>query len=251
MIRNLLQIVAFVGAVQFIGLTKQSARDAVVDACVRPRLAQFAVGRTYPLRTASVQCTVRFAPTAVTLTTGEQVSNIAAGIARSASGTFYSATGRGEISEWDPQGRWLRNIGRTGNGPGEYAAGALTLITTSTNQLFVFSNNRVWTTLDAGLRFVRSAPMQFPVSAATSMALGDGSLLVSERRSDVNNYFTVLRADSASGALPLTSRSYGEMSASDRALMGDSRVRQIAPVSDTSFWTTPPKHGGRGYQLQE
>jgi hypothetical protein len=169
-------------------------------------------------------------------------------------GRFFTYTGRGEVTVWNPDGRYLATLGRAGSGPGEFRPGPLSVHPANDGSLWVFDGNQQrFTIFDGNLRLSGTVPYRGGAFVTRSGFLDDGSFLDAERPKPSDSSFTLVRfAASRSGRTPDTSllvRSFGSLSASERSARGE-RERRVSFVTGDTFWAGPPAALGRGYELE-
>lgn len=104
--------------------------------------------------------------------------DIPTGVARSADGRYFVATGDGFFPQlvqvFDPNGRWLRAIGRPGSGPGEYRR-ASDVLPKGDSLLILDGTARRLTTLNAALEVAHAE--QMPTWFSSPRLMPDGSLI--------------------------------------------------------------------------
>jgi hypothetical protein len=129
---------------------------------------------------------------------------------------------------FDSTGRFIREIGQRGTGPGEFNH-PITLNVDAHGQLYIWEFDRRTTVLDSEYRFVR----QFTQPAATNLILPDGRHLVNLRARDgANTLHPITVLDSlgnvidAIGGTPLMPADTGEWRS----------VRLVAPGRDGTIW---------------
>ena len=112
-------------------------------------------------------------------------SDLPTGIARSADGRYFVATGDGFFAQpvqvFDSSGKWLQAIGRLGSGPGEYMR-ASDVLPKGDSLLIVDGEARRLTTLNAELDVANVE--QMPTWFSSPRLMPDGSLIGGVTRRD-------------------------------------------------------------------
>ena len=203
-------------------------------------------------------CVLRFLDVGISLRTdGDKVQTMGRRVSADRRGRMYTGTGRGEIVVWNADGSYRATIGRRGNGPGEFASGALGIHGSPDKELYVFDNNRRWSVLDSNYVFKRSVQWYGSLSPTRSAVLSDGGLLDAERPTDKKFSFSITRLRSLDGrtrpdtAMLLAVRTFGRIPNAEAKLPQSARVRLISYTGKDRFWAGPPQAAGRGYELQE
>lgn len=86
---------------------------------------------------------------------------------------LVAAADQAEISVFDSSGRFLRTVGRRGEGPGEY--GSISHIAVGPRYIHIFDPRDGQTILDHDFRVVRTDP--FPGQIGSAFVVGDGSVV--------------------------------------------------------------------------
>lgn len=141
---------------------------------------------------AQPRCVVEFVRTGVALD-GEAdpaVEDFARFAARAPDGRYFTYH-NGRLHVWSANGVFQRVVGAPGRGPGEFAAGAMTVDFAADGRVIVGDNNRRWSVFSSGLALIGTVPYGESGGSGSlrGLILGDGTL------AGVNN------ANSGTGAI--------------------------------------------------
>jgi hypothetical protein len=182
------------------------------------------------------------------------VENIGNHLAQLSEGRLVSYTRSGQLTIWDRTGRFVRHVGRAGQGPGEYAIGPLSMHPTTAGGLLVRDNNSRWTVLDSAFRLTANHPAvamgHLPRSA---LLFGDGVLVSADAAEYMGNpeqVFTVWRIPLSRSGAPAVLRRFGTPTPDERETAPYDRVRLLTRAGPDSFWSGPPSASGEGYRLE-
>ena len=226
-------------------------------ACPRPAPRQFADGDVVTIRDGRPPCRIQLVETPIVLRTDAAglIADIGATVYRAPDGKFVTYTSRGELSIWTADGRFLKNIGREGRGPGEFAIGPVSVHFDRTGAVFARDNNQRWTRLTPAFEYLNNASaagMEYSIERAAM--LDDGMYLSGGVSRNGAHYFNVYdpqkQGDAAAASGPPIVRSFGDVPTAERALPPTSRERLVAYSGGTTFWAGPPRAAGRGYELE-
>ncbi len=239
-------------------LQRASERAQVADAsaqkpCVRaaPRVwkrdEEFAVSNTTP------PCVMTFESTGVVLVPdGARVGDIGLRVARDADGRLYTSERTGVVAVWSPTGALERTFGKTGQGPGEFTAGPLTILPTRNGQLQFFDNGGRWHVFQNNGTYVRTVQASGTRSGSQLTVLNNGRLLDASGRDDQQFFFNIWSPPSANaGERPTVLQRFGAMSEQEQSVSWTDRPRMVAYSDGDTFWAGPPQATGRGYQLEQ
>ena len=167
-------------------------------------------------------------------------------------GRYYSTDADGwgpEINVWSAEGRYLSSFGRTGEGPGEFAEGRLSLFVDDGDSLHVRDVSN-WSVFSPDHVYVRRAPSRLMGlgDRKTTALLYDGSVLASDGyRSTGTAYFRIV--DRGNGSLV---RTFGTTSDGTGAGGHYGHDRAVAyQAGYRSFWAAPAVQGSDEYTLEE
>ena len=169
-------------------------------------------------------------------------------LVRDSRGFFYSGTAAGsEVAMWDPSGRFLRAIGRKGEGPGELLGGVWLYID-SFDTIHVRDNGGGWTVFDTAGVFARRMTSRHLGTSLHTTFLDDGRT-VTTRSSAGNGQRGVFHITDRKGEWVGT---FGELPAEDEVEIDSGLYdRVIAYSGGDRFWTAEGMDEGPGYVLQE
>jgi hypothetical protein len=97
-------------------------------------------------------------------------------------GHFFASSRAGaRVLEWGSDGHFIREIGRSGDGPGELGQGSVVPFIAPGDTLFVRDNHMHWVVFDSSGRFIRQSPIgaAMAVSSTDLLFLPTGSILTS------------------------------------------------------------------------
>jgi hypothetical protein len=232
------------------------------SACVRPAAAparvQDRAAATVLRDTRNLPCTLRFATTTIALdATGvDSVVDINS-VARAPDGRFFtSARQSAAVSVWSADGKFLRNIGAEGRGPGEMSRGTKTIAFDGENRVYVADNTGRTLIFGQRLEYLSQLrPQRIAVTGAYSALLDDGSVITTQIPSSTReHFFHVFRTVSSGGAAPDSLsfvRSFAPLNAGARPSAQRSPVRRLARSAGTTFWAAAPDGAGWGYVLEK
>ncbi|MES2305624.1 MAG: hypothetical protein V4558_08955 [Gemmatimonadota bacterium] len=136
----------------------------------------------------------------------------------------------GLVEQLDSLGRFVRVIGRIGDGPGEMREpGGLIA---ESGRLFITDRFGKWHTFDSTGRFLRDIPSTISGVRNAILLRGD-TLVVTQRIGDPTQQGKPLHLIAPDGRIV---RSFGEAPASEAPNHFASFFRELARESDTSFW---------------
>lgn len=228
--------------------------------CVRPparaAVASAPIVIAAPTR---IPCTFRTVDTPVELRADEagRVAGIGSRILRAPDGRFFT-TWRTEVSVWSADGRFIRNIGGQGGGPGEFF-GAPKLFFDAAGRLFALDRNR-WTVYSPSLELLGTrsvAESQFGGPGSRhdtdgATLLDDGTFLSGDLSAHgAGSYFVIW--DVAQGRGAPASSSPPVIRTFDPVRQGEAGAayRAIGYAGGDTFWAGPPMMtSGRGYELE-
>jgi hypothetical protein len=180
-----------------------------------------------------------------------QISDIGQRVYRAPDGSFVTYTGDGVLTVWSASGAFIRNVGRQGMGPGEFARGPVSVHFDRKASVYVRDNNRRWTVMSAAFEYVRNANANgMEYSTERALFLDDGTFLSSGLSGNTGFFFNVYDFNAQSDAGPPIVRSFGVVPEAERTVTPTSRHRLIAYTGGTTFWAGPPQRAGRGYELE-
>jgi hypothetical protein len=249
-------LTAIAGALT-VSLAVAPGRDAAVmraAECTRPAPRTFAEGETVVLSEATkFPCRLEFANTPIALKAEgvDAVVDIDM-VQRGPDGQFYSSARKAAaISIWSPQGKFVRNVGRDGAGPGEFSRGEKSVLFDGERRWYVPARGGL-TVFSQSLEYQRTISSTGPSSNGDYMALlDDGTLIAPARGQGAGGMFFRLLGPVTGAAvedLPVI-RTFGPVDADGR---GPPRgtLRRIAYGGGATFWAAVPDEAGWGYVLE-
>jgi hypothetical protein len=235
--------------------------------CRRPAPRQFRPGDTVVIsQPARMPCRIAIVDTPVELRADEGgvVADIGMNLLRLVDGRFVAMTGRGEVSAWSADGKYLKRLGGPGQGPGEFAAGGMSFHEGPGGTVYIRDNNRRWSVFSPALEFVRHyAATGMGFNPERSTFLADGRFLSASPPSGAAAHFAIYdftrrgdpvpanargRAGAVAGDGPALVASFAEVREHERSAIY--RGRAIAYAGDSSFWAGPLPETGAGYVLE-
>lgn len=239
--------VLFVLSLCFLAAPARSDQPRQVP-CQRPEPRAFAPGEVVEIPDLGAPCRLEVRDTGVQLLALVDGSRPDPGIQvrRDGRGRFYSAGAFGfgnVITLWDDTGRFLKSLGREGDGPGEFSdRGMITIFVDHEDRLHVRDGGFRWSVFSPEQEFLRSVSVPLASFQGGTAVLDIGLALTRSR--DGENYFQIV--DSA-GA---THRAFGAIPRNLRPTRVDME-RDISYVGGDSFWAGPIAGSPDGYQLEE
>ena len=220
--------------------------------CVRPRPRAWRDGESITITgDAPAPCRLVFRDTSIVLLSdATNVPVLGSRVVRDQRGRFYTYS-RSQIAVWSPEGRFMRTFGALGQGPGEFAGGALTILPAPNNELYILDNSRRLTVVDSGYKLVRTLPSNIGLGSGVSVVTPAGDILDGARPVQSSALFDIKSArDTDAGGFPKVLRSIGEATPDEAAHPRSSRTRRITPAGASRFWSGPPAEIGRGYEVE-
>lgn len=165
-------------------------------------------------------------------------------------GRYYTNTARGQqVLEWSADGAFLRAVGASGGGPGEFSPrGGLMIFLDPADTLFVLDGGNRWTVFDPDLVYQRTFQGRFHSRNASTMHAGGG-----------RGILTTAGVPGAGGQAPGTFH-WMQTDGSGGSSFGpprddtDSEMVQVERLSalaaDGGFWVVPPNGAARGMTLE-
>ena len=233
--------------------------------CRRPPAKQFAPGAVVAINGVTTPpCQLVVQATGVVLRADPEgkISNILRSVARDSRGRYYTSAGFGEVTVWGPDGKVLRNFGRLGGGPGEFAKGILSISVDPTDNIYVKDNSLKWHVFSpdyAHLRSVGANGMAHPPEASVFFApftlltsqlpygmMGHDFAIFDFSGKPESGKAVYAPGGAGVGSVPPFVRGFG----SRPGVAGGRYARYISAPVNGAFWAGPPAEGGRGYELQ-
>lgn len=163
-------------------------------------------------------------------------------------GRYYTTSRYGpQVLEWTGDGRFIRAVGRSGEGPGEFSPrGGLKLFLGPRDSLFVLDGAQGWTVFDPQLTYVRTFVGRFN-------GRNNGTLHIVEGRG-------ILTTGDVVGAPPARDGSFHWMGFDgspggsfgpprDVSGSGVERLERVSDVDD-GLWVAPPNGARRGLSVE-
>jgi len=165
-------------------------------------------------------------------------------------GRYYTTAARGQqVLEWSADGTFLRAVGSSGGGPGEFSPpGALLIFLDPADTLFVLDGGNRWTVFDPDLVYQRTFQGRFHSRNASTMhAVGGRGILttadVPGAGAQAPGSFHWMQTDGSGGS------SFGPpRDDRDSELVQVERLSALAP--NGGFWVVPPNGAARGMTLE-
>lgn len=221
--------------------------------CVRPKARAWRDGETLVIRgDVAAPCTFTIRDTPVSIVSDDsKVPVIGERVVRDRRGRYYTFAS-GQIAVWNQTGGLIRTVGRLGMGPGEFAAGGLTVLPAPSDQLYVLDNARRLTVFDSSYRLVRTIAANVGLGMGYTFVLEDGTILDGARPQNPAAYFDVKRASGTApnSGWPEVVRSIGKVSEAEAAFDRSDRTRLVSNAGNGRFWAGPPGATGRGYEIE-
>jgi hypothetical protein len=234
--------------------------------CARGAARTFTVGATIALSAAPPRCRIEYKPTSIDLRT-DAANGVAAfrpSVVRSPDGRMFTHAGFGAVDVWSREGRYVRTVGRQGNGPGEFSGGSLDIHFDSSGRMYVRDNGARWSVFSPSLEFVRTTGAYGMGSERNRAAfISDNVFLATGgAAADMNGLFHLYdfrseapvapsrHPDAVRIAGPTHLRSFGTPRTGERDVPMSARTRAIAYRGGGKFWAGPPEGAGRGFELE-
>jgi hypothetical protein len=145
----------------------------------------------------------------------------------------------------------MRTFGALGQGPGEFAGGALTILPAPNDELYILDNSRRLTIVDSGYKLVRTLPANIGLGNGVTLVTEAGDILDGARPVQASALFDIKSArETDAGGFPKVLRSIGEATPDEAAQPRTSRTRHVTLAAATRFWSGPPAEIGRGYEVE-
>ena len=235
------------------------------DACPRKAARVFEADAVVTVGGDFGRCALRFRPTGARLKASPEGSWPDPGISvvRDSRGRLYSSGGRGweaMVVVWDAKGKYLRTIGRKGEGPGEFEGGAVTLNIDGRDYLYV-RDYHTWKIFAPDHEFVRTIQAEGAGSDIWRTAiLDDESVLEGNwvtfegthhfRITDTAGafrFFAPVKPGNAERARPRRNTHDGDLRGSITSIL----KRAFAYEGGDVFWAGPVDGDPDGYVLEE
>jgi hypothetical protein len=227
-----------------------SAGAAAARVCERPAPKAWTKGEVVAIADPRVfPCSFTFRETATRLVTSPSTAPLINDrITRDRRGRFYSFPGTGEVHVWNSDGTFRSRFGRSGRGPGELIAGALTIHPLPDGGVYVLDNGRRWSHFDSTYRFVRVVASGVGLGQTRTAALADGSLL--DAVMPTGDFSFTVRSATSTGR-SAADKSFAPILDAEADIPRNARGRLVTHTGGNTFWAGPPQSTDRGYVLEE